>query len=111
MAVPALSLPLKLRYGAEAALFLAFMGLFRIMGVDAASALGGFIGRIIFARTQNAAQFRGQTGPVEFVDILVRIKKRLVRFAHPLGHHSPRLRRVTDIAVGLRGNVSRVNES
>jgi KDO2-lipid IV(A) lauroyltransferase len=41
----------KLRYGAEAALFLGFMGLFRIMGLDLASAAGGFIGRRIFART------------------------------------------------------------
>jgi KDO2-lipid IV(A) lauroyltransferase len=49
---------LKLRYGAEAALFLAFMGLFRIMGVDAASALGGFIGRNIFARTRVTARAR-----------------------------------------------------
>jgi KDO2-lipid IV(A) lauroyltransferase len=52
MAAPALSLPQKLRYGAEAALFLAFMGFFRLIGVDAASAIGGFIGREIFARTQ-----------------------------------------------------------
>lgn len=52
MAEPSLSLSLKLRYGAEAALFLGFMGLFRMMGLDAASALGGFIGRNIFARTR-----------------------------------------------------------
>jgi len=51
MAAPALSFPQKLRYGAEAALFLAFMGFFRLIGVDAASAVGGFIGRAIFART------------------------------------------------------------
>lgn len=41
----------KFRYGAEAAAFFAFMGLFRILGVDRASALGGFIGRNIFRRT------------------------------------------------------------
>jgi KDO2-lipid IV(A) lauroyltransferase len=58
MAEPSLPLSLKLRYGAEAALFLAFMGLFRIMGVDAASALGGFIGRNIFARTRVTARAR-----------------------------------------------------
>ena len=51
MSAPALSLPQKLRYGAEAALFLAFMGLFRLIGVDAASAVGGFIGRNVFALT------------------------------------------------------------
>lgn len=52
MAAPALSLSQKLRYGAEAGLFLAFMGFFRLIGVDAASAVGGFIGREIFARTR-----------------------------------------------------------
>jgi len=58
MARPSLTLKCKLRYGAEAALFLAFMGLFRILGVDAASALGGFIGRTIFARTRVTARAR-----------------------------------------------------
>lgn len=45
-----LTLAGKLRYGAEAALFFAFMGLFRVLGVDAASALGGWIGRHVFSR-------------------------------------------------------------
>src|SRR5215469_12462726 len=62
MAAPALTLSLRLRYGMEAALFLAFMGLFRIMGVDAASALGGFIGRNIFARTRVTARARENLG-------------------------------------------------
>src|SRR5262245_51781544 len=35
----------KLRYGGEAAAFFLFMGLFRLLSVDAASALGGWIGR------------------------------------------------------------------
>ncbi|MBV9990975.1 MAG: lysophospholipid acyltransferase family protein [Alphaproteobacteria bacterium] len=45
-------LPLKdvLRYGAEAAPFYLFMGLFKLLGIDAASALGGFIGRHVFYR-------------------------------------------------------------
>jgi len=38
----------KLRYLAEAAPFFAFMGLFRLIGIDAASAFGGFIGRHVF---------------------------------------------------------------
>ena len=38
----------KLRYGAEAAIFFAFMGLFRLIGLDKASRLGGWIGRNIF---------------------------------------------------------------
>jgi len=51
MAAPSLTFLQKLRYGAEAAIFLAFMGFFRVVGVDAASAIGGFIGRNIFALT------------------------------------------------------------
>jgi KDO2-lipid IV(A) lauroyltransferase len=51
MSQPALTFGQRLRYGAEAGLFLAFMGFFRLIGVDAASALGGFIGREVFART------------------------------------------------------------
>lgn len=43
-----LSLGGRLRYGAEAAVFFAFMALFRIIGLSAASRLGGFIGRNIF---------------------------------------------------------------
>ena len=39
-----------LRYGAEAAPFFLFMGLFKLLGIDAASALGGFIGRHVFYR-------------------------------------------------------------
>jgi len=38
----------KLRYGAEAAVFFAFMALFRVLGLDKASRLGGWIGRNIF---------------------------------------------------------------
>ena len=44
-----LSLGDRLRYGAEAAIFFAFMALFRVIGLSAASRLGGFIGRNIFA--------------------------------------------------------------
>jgi KDO2-lipid IV(A) lauroyltransferase len=45
------SLPLgqKLRYGVEAALFFAFMGMFRMLGPETASGLGGWIGRNIFS--------------------------------------------------------------
>lgn len=39
----------KLRYGAEAAVFFAFMALFKLIGLKAASALGGWIGRNLFA--------------------------------------------------------------
>ena len=45
-----MSLGEKLRYGAEAALFFFFMGLFRLLPLDAASALGGWIGRTVGPR-------------------------------------------------------------
>ena len=51
MSQPALPLAKTLRYGTEAAVFLVFMALFRLLGVDLASAIGGFIGRNIFAHT------------------------------------------------------------
>src|SRR5512135_1234675 len=46
------TLPLasKLRYGAEAAIFFAGIGFFRAIGLNAASAIGGFVGRNIFYR-------------------------------------------------------------
>jgi KDO2-lipid IV(A) lauroyltransferase len=40
----------RLRYIAEAVPFFAFMALFRVLGIDAASNLGGFIGRHVFYR-------------------------------------------------------------
>jgi KDO2-lipid IV(A) lauroyltransferase len=51
MSQPVPSFGLTLRYGAEAFAFLVFMGFFRLIGLDAASAVGGFIGRQVFART------------------------------------------------------------
>jgi KDO2-lipid IV(A) lauroyltransferase len=45
MREPALTTGQKLRYGAEAAMFFLFMGFFRLLGVDAASSVGGWIGR------------------------------------------------------------------
>jgi Kdo2-lipid IVA lauroyltransferase/acyltransferase len=66
-----LAIPLgqKLRYGAEAAIFFAFMALFRVIGLDAASRLGGWIGRNVFsllppdrvARANLAAAFPEKT--------------------------------------------------
>jgi len=44
-----------LRYLGEAAPFFAFMGLFRLLGIDAASAVGGFVGRHVFTRLPPAA--------------------------------------------------------
>jgi Kdo2-lipid IVA lauroyltransferase/acyltransferase len=40
----------KFRYVLEAALFFFFIGLFRLLGLDGASAVGGFIGRTILYR-------------------------------------------------------------
>jgi len=40
----------RLRYAAEAVPFFLFMGLFKLLGIDAASAFGGWIGRNVFYR-------------------------------------------------------------
>jgi KDO2-lipid IV(A) lauroyltransferase len=45
-----LSFSKKLRYGGESALFFPFMAFFKLLGIDAASAFGGFIGRHLFYR-------------------------------------------------------------
>src|ERR1700733_10734176 len=47
---PQLSFSLQLRFGAEAAAFFLLMGLFWLLGLVAASWLGGWIGRNIFSR-------------------------------------------------------------
>ncbi|GAA0531040.1 KDO2-lipid IV(A) lauroyltransferase [Rhizomicrobium palustre] len=67
-----------LRYRAEAVPFFLFMGLFKILGVDRASALGGFIGRHIFTRLpaakiayQNLAAAYPEKKPSE-IDAIVR---------------------------------------
>ena len=48
---PQYTMKMRVRYGLEAAVFFALMGVFRAMGVDLASATGGFLGRTIFYRT------------------------------------------------------------
>jgi KDO2-lipid IV(A) lauroyltransferase len=45
-----LTTPERLRYVGEAIPFFFFMGFFRLLGIDAASAVGGFIGRHVFYR-------------------------------------------------------------
>src|SRR5580704_14631572 len=77
MSQPALTFGQRLRYGAEAALLLAFMGFFRLIGVDAASGLGGFIGREVFARTgvtnrarENLTRAFPEKSPAEIENII-----------------------------------------
>jgi Kdo2-lipid IVA lauroyltransferase/acyltransferase len=47
---PGLTIWQTVRYGAEAAGFFLLMGFFKIIGLDAASAAGGFLGRHVFTR-------------------------------------------------------------
>lgn len=49
MTEPGLTFPQKLRYGAEAAGFFLLMAVFRVIGLEAASRLGGFLGRNVFS--------------------------------------------------------------
>jgi Kdo2-lipid IVA lauroyltransferase/acyltransferase len=48
----------RLRYAAESALFFPFMWFFKLIGIDAASAIGGFIGRHLFYRLPPAGTAR-----------------------------------------------------
>jgi KDO2-lipid IV(A) lauroyltransferase len=93
MSLPVLSLRQKIRYGAEATAFFAFMGLFRLLGVDAASALGGFIGREIFARTgvtrrarENLAAAYPEKSPAEREAILAAMWDNLGRTVAEYAH-------------------------
>jgi len=97
---PGLSLGEKLRYGAEAAVFFAFMALFRVLGLDRASRLGGWIGRNIFpllppdrvARANLAAAFpeKSQQERDEIRGIMWDNLGRVVgEYAH-LGRFSPK---------------------
>jgi KDO2-lipid IV(A) lauroyltransferase len=49
MTEPGLTLGQKLRYGAEATVFFGFMALFRVIGLETASSLGGWLGRNVFS--------------------------------------------------------------
>jgi Kdo2-lipid IVA lauroyltransferase/acyltransferase len=53
-----LSFGKTLRYLGESALFFPFVGLFKLLGIDAASALGGFIGRHVYYRLPPGATAR-----------------------------------------------------
>jgi KDO2-lipid IV(A) lauroyltransferase len=68
---------MRLRYGLEALAFFAFMGFFRILGLDGASAFGGWIGRTFFSRTKldrvarrNLADAFPEKSPAEIDDIV-----------------------------------------
>ncbi|HSZ11481.1 MAG TPA: hypothetical protein VK759_04855, partial [Rhizomicrobium sp.] len=54
----ALPLSSRLRYGLEAAGFFLLIGFFRVLGIDGASAAGGFLGREILYRTSLSQRAR-----------------------------------------------------
>ncbi|HEY7978617.1 MAG TPA: lysophospholipid acyltransferase family protein [Rhizomicrobium sp.] len=56
--IPKMPFAKMLRYRAEAAVFFTFIGLFRLFGLDGASALGGWLGRNIFYRTRTSQRGR-----------------------------------------------------
>jgi len=93
MAAPALSFSRKLRHGAEAAIFFAFMALFRVIGLDAASALGGWIGRHVFSRLppakiarDNLAAAFPEKSPAERDAIMTRMWDNLGRVVAEYAH-------------------------
>ena len=56
--IPKMKLSERLRYGAEAAGFFTLMGMFRMLGLDGASAFGGFLGRHVFYRASATTRAR-----------------------------------------------------
>jgi len=68
-----------LRYGAEAAPFYLFMGLFRLLGIDAASALGGFIGRQVFYRIGPVIERARDNLKAAYPDMDAKERERIIR--------------------------------
>ena len=56
--IPKMPFAMMLRYRVEAAVFFAFIGFFKLFGLDGASALGGWLGRNIFYRTRTSQRGR-----------------------------------------------------
>lgn len=92
--LPPMTVLEKLRYGSEALVFFAFMGFFRMLGLDGASAVGGFIGRNIFyrtgvtkrARANLQAAFPGMD-KIEMERIIVEMWDNLGRTIAEYAHH------------------------
>jgi Kdo2-lipid IVA lauroyltransferase/acyltransferase len=93
MTVPAPTLGKTIRYLGEAALFFPFMALFRLIGIDRASGLGGFVGRHLFYRLPpaNTARNNLQTaypdkGPEEIEAIIRSVCDNLGRVVAEYNH-------------------------
>lgn len=56
--IPKMPFAVMLRYRAEALAFFAFIGFFRLFGLDGASAIGGWIGRNVLRRTVMGSRAR-----------------------------------------------------
>jgi KDO2-lipid IV(A) lauroyltransferase len=119
MSSPAFPFGQKLRYGAEAAAFFLFIALFRLMGVDAASWAGGWIGRHVlyhlgWARKahQNLAAAFPEMGEAERETIVLQVCDNVGRTAAEYAHldkfemdgKDPRIRvERLDLAEAMRG--------
>lgn len=89
----ALSFGKRLRFLAEALPFFVFMGLFRLIGIDAASAVGGFLGRHVYARLPAGRTARAnlkaaypEKTPAEIAAIVRRVCDNLGRVAGEYPH-------------------------
>lgn len=104
-----LSFGRRARYLAEAAVFFTFIGIFRILGADAASAVGGFIGRNFFyriavtnrARTNLKASFP-EKSVAEIETIVLEMCENLGRTVSEYAHLDK---------IGIRGSDPRIDVS
>jgi KDO2-lipid IV(A) lauroyltransferase len=69
----------RLRYIGEAIPFFLFMGFFRLLGIDAASAVGGFIGRHVFYRVRGVMNRARENLRAAFPDMSPDDMERIIR--------------------------------
>ncbi len=69
----------RLRYIGEAIPFFLFMGFFRLLGIDAASALGGFIGRQVFYRVRGVMNRARENLRAAYPDMKPEEMERIIR--------------------------------
>ena len=96
----------KLRYGAEAAAFFLFMGFFRLLGIDAASAVGGFIGRHVFYRLPVAntarANLRASYPDMDEAEIERTVRETCDNLGRVVGEYS----HLDKLTIGVGGRIA-----
>jgi KDO2-lipid IV(A) lauroyltransferase len=95
-----------LKYGAESAAFFPFMGFFRLLGIDAASAVGGFIGRHVFYRLPVAntarANLRASYPDMDEAEIERTVRETCDNLGRVVGEYS----HLDKLTIGVGGRIA-----